>query len=261
MKVILELSKHNVKLEKRKIKFVKKTKKELELVNLKKELNKIKLDYINDRLGLELSNKDLKSLKIQLDLVDMMRLNNIDKSSESKNRTHFISDNSVGFISIFNEYLICRFINKNSNIRYLNYALYPEDKLNNDPSKIYVIPTEINVLSDKPITLRLAEGAITLLGVYFNVAPYKHRGDEIYAANCGSGYYKTISTICKHYALTSINVEIYSDSEIKLQYYESLLKRIKDEVHINSFIVNYNSISDDFGHKKKDIKLHSEKLI
>ena len=36
MKVILELSKHNAKLEKRKIKFVKKTKKELDIVNHKK---------------------------------------------------------------------------------------------------------------------------------------------------------------------------------------------------------------------------------
>lgn len=260
LRVILDLSNHNSKLIKKKEKFLKKTKKDVSIVNLNTEINRARLEYLNNRLGLSLVTKDLKKLKIQLDLMDMYKLNDIKEFTMKKGYTQYISDNSIGFLSIFNEYVICRFINKNSSIRYINCSLYPPDMENPNPSKIYVIPSDINQLSPNPIKLRVAEGAITILGVYFNVV-CESEIDTIHAANCGSGYYKTISILCKHYGITSIDLEIYSDSEIKMSKYEELYKKIKNEVHVNSMTVFYNTLKEDFGHKKKDIKIYSYRLV
>lgn len=260
MAVILELSKHNDKLSIKKGKYRQKRIRQIELVNLKNKQNQNKLKYINDRLGVELTTKDLKKLKIQLSLLDMLDINDITKYTFKKSYIDYINGNSIGFVSVFYEYVICRMLNKDSAIRYLNYPIYKNDNLDNDASKMYLIPTDIDLLSPNPTVLHLAEGPFSILGAYFNVEPYLYSDNNIYAANCGGGYFKSISTIVKRYGLTNLSVIIYSDSEIQMVKYEELYQRVKKECHIESFIVAYNKIKEDFGYSKSLIEVKYKEL-
>lgn len=256
MKVILELSKHNSKLIKKRNKLSKLVAKDLNLVNLKNEQNEQKLKYINKRLGLDLSIKDLKKLKIQLDLKEFIKMNNI-KAKRKESEVDFLSKNTIGFVSSFNDYIICRYVVK-SEIRYINFKLHP-DIPDDEKTKIYTIPVEIDLLSAEASTLHIAEGPISILGGYFH-APYKYPGNNIYSANCGGGYYKTIATLCKQYGLTKIRIVIYSDSEIKLDFYKQLYNRIKDDADVAEFIILYNTKSDDFGHPSDNISVRIEEI-
>ena len=48
------------------------------VINTKNEISDRKLDYINNRMGLNLSYKDIYDLKINLDLNYLLKINNID---------------------------------------------------------------------------------------------------------------------------------------------------------------------------------------
>lgn len=263
--VINELAMHNLTISSTfDSDYREKVKKEHTLINMKTGINNRKLKYINERLGLSLDRKDLKKLKIQLSINEYIKINGIHDTGASVMKLDKLDRTGIGFVSAFGDYLIVRdFSAKMKKGRYVNLNTR-NAKIASDATKLYILPTTIELLSPLPTVLHMAEGIFSILGAYYNTSINRdYDGNEIFAANCGTGFKQTISTIVKEYGITDMIIIIYSDSEVKIKFYEKLYKQIKDELNVVEMKVVWNTSHDDFGHSSDDISvdiktIHSE---
>jgi len=250
----MELAKHN-----KGIKWIKNSKgiirekKGYTTFNLNNQRNKSKLEYLNKRLGWSLQTSDLKKLKIQLSLYDFLQINNIKKVPFPPNVMDMIDRYCIGFISAFDDYIIFRDISPN-NILGQRYITYRINEKNTHETKIYIHPGEIDLLSPEPATITVAEGIISLFGGIYNNDLNINTPNKVFAANCGSHFTHTISSICVQYGLTNIVLNILSDSEVKRRFYDKLYRQIKDDIDIQEMIVHYNRKREDFGHRQSYIQ-------
>lgn len=232
-----------------------------QFVNLAISDNKAKLDYINTRLGLNLGFKDLRNFKIQLGLYEFLKINYIDRLAFPQRVCDLLDKYTIGFLSMYGDYLICRDITKRmvTGNRYTTYRI--RGKATEGDMKIYSLPTEIDILSPKPTNIHIAEGAFSIIGAYMNSGFKETKGNNIWMANCGSGYKTTLLHTSRNFGLLDVNLHIWSDSEIKLEKYEKLIKDAKPHMKIYSATVYYNSIAEDFGHAKSQIETRKVELI
>ena len=241
----------NVKAEKA---FVVREKRDYRIVNLPRGNAMAKLRYIQDRLGVPLTMEQLKDFKIQLSILDMLRVNDINDIATSKNTLRAIDVNCIGFVSMYDDYLICRNIAaKKGEMRYYNYRLSGSKKADKNDLKIYTIPTDIDLMDPRSANINVAEGVFSLLGGYFHTDIGKDRRNNVFVANCGTMGSNTIMRVCKQYGLTKVRLNFFSDSEIGVEAYQKLYKEIKNRLDIRHMTVYYATEADDFGHSKKDL--------
>ena len=261
MDVIMELSAYNRTINKNLDRpFVSRSKREFELINLHSENSDQKLAYLNRRLGQKLEITDLRLYKIQLGLYDLLEINSIKRLAFPKDTCDLLDQHCIGFISIYNDYLICRDISKGllSGKRYTNYRI--SGKPDPNDMKIYSIPRELDIMDPRSFEINIAEGPFSILGAYLNTDIGNERPNSAWLANCGSDYRNTILHICKQYGLLKVRLNIFSDSEIKLAKYQQLLRSFKDQLDVRSCVVYYNVAAEDFGHPKKEIKVEKSTL-
>ena len=263
---LMELSLYNKtinpKSEKR---FVARTKRNYEMVNLDTNINRTKLKYINNRLGVNLNPHDLRDYKIQLSLYDFLKINNISRLAFNENYCDILNSYTIGFVSIYSDYLILRDISKaqKTGKRYIQYRA--SGKPDPNDTKMYCIPCNIELLNPKPAIINVAEGAFSILGAYFHCGGYEHRNDteqnRLWLANCGSEYKHTIQHVVKQFGLLDVELHIWSDSEVKVSKYEKLIKELNGRMNLVNVYIHYNTIAEDFGHAKNDIKVETCTLI
>ena len=261
LEVISELSQYNRNLNKSYDRiFIPRKPKQYEAVNLPQDYNEDKLAYINNRLGANLTFADLREYKIQLSLYDMLEINSIKRLAFGRTKCDLLNAYTIGFISIYSDYLICRDITSTleTGMRYTNYRI--SGKINPEDMKLYSIPREINLLDPHSAIINVAEGPFSILGAYLNTSIGTEKPNSAWLANCGSDYRNTILHICKQYGLLKVHINIWSDSEIKLDRYQVLYQSLRPFLDIRKFVVYYNRKADDFGHPKKDIKIEQVTL-
>lgn len=260
VQTLLDLAKHNSKVTKHGDRFRYKKHKPYVLSNVNTKLNQEKAEYINWRLGTDMTPDEMKAFKIQLSLYDFLRINNIHKLAFSENKCDMIDACTIGFVSAYSDYLICRDITKDQvmKLRYTMYRASGQPDIND--TKIYIIPTDIDLLDPRSANINIAEGTFSILGAYLHCEEGKDRRNNIFAANCGTGYKKTIDHITKQYGFLKVRIHIWSDSEVPVKTYEKLYEMIKDRLDIRSFQIHYNKKGDDFGHAAKDIKVNTVTL-
>lgn len=261
MDVLMEVARHNSNIGDNFDKpFYVRDAKNFVTVNLPINRNKAKLKYINERLGTKLTFQDLSLYKIQLSLFDLLRQNNIRRLSVKQSAAEAIDEYCIGFISMYNDYMICRDItpDKKTGMRYYTYRI--SGKPDPEDLKIYAIPREIDIMDPKSAVINVAEGIISILGAYLNTDLGCEKPNSLWAANCGSQYENTIIRLCKQYGLVKCRINIWSDSEIKIGFYRKLYTKLKDRLDIRRFTVYYNDGADDFGHKRENIKIREVTL-
>src|SRR5699024_8242096 len=126
------------------------------------------MDYINRRLGYHFTEQDLSDLKIQLSLFDLLEVNDIQTLSVRQNYAQMLNAYCIGFLSIYNDYLVCRDItpDRKTGMRYYTYRI--SGQLNPDDIKIYSIPREIDIMSPRSTEINIAEDPFSILGAYIN---------------------------------------------------------------------------------------------
>lgn len=258
MKTLMELSQYNMRLPKH-IRGNKnqlfKVARQYEIVNRINAINQKKMDYINHRLGITLDQPMMRQLKIQLSINDYLKLNDIQKRTMSQKTIDVLNRCTIGFVSAYSDYLILRDVTADQ-ITGRRYTMYRNDgTMDPNDMKLYVIPTELDLLSPEPLDLHIAEGTFSILGAYLNCKQGRDHRNQIFAANCGTGYFKTIDHIAKQYGMLSMCIHIWSDSEVPVKTYKKLLETVDSRIDIRSFTVYYNSKAEDFGHAKSDIKV------
>ncbi|MGL5717935.1 MAG: hypothetical protein ACRCX2_33340 [Paraclostridium sp.] len=220
---------------------------------------KIKLDYINKRLGLNLSFRDLAKLKIVPNLDEIIPVDV--KPSRSEKDLNMLCDHYIGFVSFDNGYITFRRITDNEKMkRYLVYNIF--DKLDNT-RKFYVIPCEVDMF--KPVTIRIAEGPMDILGVYYNVLNEEERTNSIFIAVNGADYRSVILYFMRLGYIDSEYI-IYSDNEEgrhakDINFYSKLKKQIGEFRFFKPLKIVYNVFGKtdtnkvDFGVPKNQIEL------
>lgn len=259
MQTLLDLAEHNSHISKTMDRFNVKQNRSYTITNVNSGRNYAKAEYINDRLGINFSPEDLKEFKIQLSLWEFLRINYIRKLSFSRNKCDMIDDCTIGFMSAYDDYIIFRDITDGKmKTRYTMYRTSGTPDPND--TKLYVIPTEIDLMDPRSANLNIAEGPFSILGAYLHTDIGKDRRNNIFAANCGTGYRSTIEHLTKQYGFLKVRIHIWSDSEVPIKTYQKLYEILKDRLDIRAFEVHYNKLAEDFGHAEKGIEIETATL-
>lgn len=248
MDVLNDLAEWNKKISKKFDKNFKARKsRHYEIVNVKNNLALDKLNYVNARLGMNWDFKDLANYRIQLSLYDFLRGNRIRKLAYKPEYCDMLDKYCIGFISIYQDYAILRDCSKQL-ITKRRYHMYrTSGVVDPNDTKVYAIPTEIDMLDPSPADINVAEGAFSILGAYLHTDYGRDNKNAIFLANCGSEYRNTILNICAQYGLVRVNLHLWADSEIGLKKFQILLKSLQKNLLIEHAYVYYNDAAEDFG--------------
>ena len=177
------------------------------------EISKIKLDYLNDRIGTHFNYQDLRDLKIVLNLNDIIKDNYITDLTRDPNIVNQLDINFLGFISIDNAFLNMRrvcdegHVYKSIDKRYINYKLY--DKFDTS-ERFYTIPTQVDLCNPQRVKIHVAEGPFDILSIYENV---RRREPGIYTSIGGSNYKGIAMYFLETYKLPYSEFHYYPDND------------------------------------------------
>lgn len=220
------------------------------------DISQYKLNYINSRIGTNLSYQDLRDLKIVLNLKDILLENHIEKLTRNESIVDQLSNNFLGFLSVDNAFLNMRricdegLVYKTIDKRYINYKLF--DKFDTS-QRFYTVPTTVDLLQQEPVKLHIAEGPFDILSVYLNC---RHREPGIYTSVGGSNYLGIIYYFLENYKLPYVEVHIYPDndqygSNNQMNYIYNYLNSIGMEMYVHR---NQYPNEKDFGIHPSHIK-------
>ena len=188
------------------------------------EISRIKLNYINQRLGCNFDYEELRKLKIVLNLKDLLNDNYIRNYTRSPQIIDQLDINFLGFISIDNAFLNMRRICEKGHVfesidkRYINYKIY--DKFDTS-ERFYTIPTQIDLSSTNRVKIHIAEGPFDILSIYKNV---RHEEPGIYTCIGGSNYLGMATYFLEKYKLPYSELHYYPDNDEHGSLYK--MKRI-----------------------------------
>ena len=220
-----------------------------------------KLNYINNRLGLDLSIQDCLNNKICLNLWDLLRSNYITKLTRDPEVVNQLDQNFVGFISFDNAFINLRKINDNPvykqiDKRYINYNIF--DKFDNT-ERFYTIPKNIDLSIPRRLCLNIAEGPFDILSVYYNL---RNQSDDIYTSIAGNNYMGQIRHFIYSMKIFYLEIHLYVDNDAagmtqgKARYIREVCAPMGIPIYIHR-----NALGKDFGVSKDQIKEVVERIL
>jgi len=217
-------------------------------MSLLKELIKEKKYYIENRLGINITEEELIELKVVFNFGEFLRHNNIKTLTTNKEQASILHNNYVGFLSAKNEHIVFRDISGKYK-RYFKYSIY---KNLDNTRKFYSIPNSIDLLLPKTITINIAEGVFDILGLYYNIFD-KEKENTIYTAVCGCGFTNVLKFYIQSGIIGNVDINIFSDKDKKPWFYKNLFEELNP--FVNKIKLYYNSLGKDYGVKKNEINL------
>ena len=208
-----------------------------------------KLTYMRNRLGVKFSYENLAKLKIIFSLSDFLEINKIQPNMKYKRFLRTLNDEYIGFLSVNNDYIVFRNTLPNKNLRYVKYDIFNTMDTTNI---IYSVPGMSCDLFANEVNLNICEGTFDALGVFCHVKKYD-RLNNIYAACCGSGYLNAIKYFLKLGFIGNLIVNIYSDDDKDIRYYDSVYGQI--EPWVKQINIYYNELGKDYGVPGKFIQV------
>lgn len=169
------------------------------------DLSRIKLDYMNNRLGQNFTLEDLSNLKVCLNIYDLLNGNHIETLTRNPKIVEQLNYNFLGFLSIDNMFVNMRrlcdegLVMESIDKRYINYKIIDKFDTSN---RFYTIPTTVNLNNPNRLKIHIAEGPFDILSVYTNL---RNREPGIYTCIAGSNY---------------LGISFYMINTFKLPYFE-----------------------------------------
>lgn len=220
-------------------------------------LNDKKLNYLNERLGTNITYQDAQGLKILLNLFDFIKYNDIKTIPNKKFRyLQFLNDNYIGFLSTNNNCITMRKVTDvEFGMRYDKIILNPT---NYNPCSFYSIPNSIDLMYTDDINIHIAEGTFDILSVYYNLM-HQDKKNNFYYAACGFGLMSPIEYLIYNGINTGLNIHIYSDSDKADQdHIQNLYKKKSMTVWLDHYYIHRNVILET---GKKDYGVPSNRII
>ena len=197
-------------------------------------VSRIKLQYINDRLGLNLSYQDCINNKIVLNLGDLLYSNHINKYTRHIEIIKQINQYFIGFLSRSNSSLNMRNLNEGKvyesiDKKYINYKIFDS----NQEDDFYIIPS-YNIDLRYRIKVHIAEGAFDILGVYYNVV--RDKSNSIFIAGKGKAYEAALTWLILSNGIYNLDVHYYVDKDVKDSFIETIRQNFYVFKTINFFM-------------------------
>lgn len=223
----------------------------------------VKTDYINKRLGLNLSDEDLIMMKTITSFRDFLKINKIKTITCKPNFARMLDSDYVGFLTSNRSHILFRDITNKHDISWFKY------KIHNDETNsifFYAISTDIDIFTTDTITINLAEGVFDIASVAFNLNNLKNNTINI---GMSGKYYSNVLQylISMGFAGSNIIINIWSDADhrYKENVYDTTLEFYKSILHKFKYIfgeinIYYNLLGKDFGVPLKDIKIERYRL-
>ena len=226
-----------------------------------------KVDYINRRLGANLTFEDCESFKIILSFIQFIQENHIplsnghDGSMLKSGTVRELDRNYVGFLSANNNKIIFRDVTPDGSGFFGRYYKVTIDQLNVSPNSFYALINRFNLLYTDPIDIHIAEGTFDILGVYLNIEREQSQ-NSLFFANGGYGFGAILKYLIYTGVTTDINLHIYSDADKSDEDHLKLLSKPFYQVWLDDVRVHRNAMhgEKDFGVSKDLIQDYSYKL-
>ena len=227
--------------------------------------NQMKLQYINNRLGTNISLEDCADYKIVLTFSEFLAVNHIpidtpdDMGGVLKSSTvRTLDQRYLGFVSANNNKITFRDISPDGSGYLGRYYKVTLDILNRSPNTFYSLMSKFDLLYTEPIDIHIAEGTFDILSVYLNLK-HKSSQNSLFFASCGYSF----STILKYLIYTGVNTDItlhiYSDSDKSDKDHLRLLGKPFYQNWLDNVIIHRNvfGTEKDFGVPKDRINDYS----
>lgn len=175
--------------------------------------NYMKLNYINQRLGLHWSFEDAARFKVVFNLTDFMRFNEIESIDGMDDSYRWVIDTYyVGFLSANNNCIQFRYVPtidpKRTYLRYQKVILNPR---NVSQATFYSIPSRIDLLYEGDLHVHVAEGTFDIISIKENLKP--NYENQIFYASCGYGYMTIMRYLISNGICNNIHLHVYADKD------------------------------------------------
>lgn len=176
------------------------------------DISEAKRQYICNRIGVNLTYKELQDLKIILNLSDLFATNNITSYSRSENVLRDLDRYFIGFISIDNCFINMRRTIEEGKLyesidkKYINYQIFDKEVTTH---RFYTIPTTVD-LNRGPVKLHIAEGPFDILSIYLNC---RNREPGIYTCIAGNNYVNIINFFASYFMIPNMELHFYPDND------------------------------------------------
>ena len=226
----------------------------------------IKRDYVNKRLGLNLSFSEMLVNKIVLNIRDLLDTNGIHYDPYD-NFINELDKHFVGFLSEDNNFVIERNVDSQLDLRYFKYNVH--GKLNK-AMRYYVLPCTIDYRDPRPVNVHIAEGPFDILSVKYNIV-CNNNEQNIFIAMGGKAYRNVIKHVITQFGLIyGVRLHIYADLDVSdvdllrsLQIFEPFNFPIFLHRNISKYVNEFNQEiqEKDYGVPKEHIIDSVKQLI
>lgn len=223
------------------------------------EISKLKINYINKRLGLNLSLQDCIDNKICLNLNDLLSQNYITKYTRDPRVIQSLNDYFLGFISFDNSYVNLKRLapegrlHKSVDERYINYNIFGKE---DNSKKFYLSPTNIDLCNPNPIKVHIAEGPFDALSIKYNLR--KEFDHNIYTAIAGNAYKGVIRQIISYMKLMNLEIHLYPDSDVDDYVIQDFIEYVRPYHYV--VYIHRNQIGKDMGESLDKIRETIERV-
>lgn len=200
--------------------------------------SELKLKYINHRLGLNLTYRDLIDDKIVLNLRDLLRSNYITEYTRDDSVLDIFDRFGIGFLSLDNGFVTLKNLADPGTVpQYLDnkYNVYSIFK-DVDGYRSYIIPSTVFYCSPEPVKVHIAEGPFDILSIFHNLRG-SNRNQNVYVAICGKAYFNTVQMCIINYAFMNAEFHLYVDNDVSNNDFELMKTRnYLRQIHCKLFI-------------------------
>lgn len=205
------------------------------------ELSNMKLQYINQRLGIQLTFQDCIENKIVLNLSDLLQSNNINYLTRHPNAIQQLNTYFIGFLSrsnsslnmrnlIFKKQEVLDKLHESLRSKYVNYKIF-SDTASDD---FYVLPCNIDIT--RTVKVYIAEGAFDILGIKYNLI--KSIDNCVYIAGRGKAYENALLWLIKTLAVYNMEVHYFPDKDVPIRDIKLIINKFKPAFGYRFFIHN-----------------------
>lgn len=223
------------------------------------EINDMKkVKYIENRLGTNFNDNELKDMKIITSLRNFLLLNKIDYVTCKPYIANIIEDHYVGFLSNNGAYILFRDITDSEDIRWYKY---PITKESHGQKMFYSISSTVDLYTADNIIINLSEGVLDCLSIAYNL---NNISDNTLNIAVGGKFYNKMiqKLLLTGFIGSNIIINIYADRDYTydtgIDFYRRTLNRYK--YLVKEINVYYNLLNKDCGVPIKKIKLEKHKI-
>lgn len=223
-----------------------------------------KVSYLEDRLGVSLSDDDLVNMKVITNFRDFLIENEIKELTCDDYIARRFEDHYIGFLSYGASHILFRDITNKEKYRWVKYPITKESK---QTRAFYSMSSTVDIFTEDILTINLSEGILDIVSAYANLG-YKNP-NTMNIAVCG----KRFDTMLRYllnmgFVGKNVIVNIFADNDEKfnkknnrpttIDTFKNVLngsKNLYGETNIY-----YNMINKDIGVPKDLISLKKYKL-